>query len=62
MDKLEKNIQRVVANKTLKDINMIVSEEQKKEKNEKYWVRIVVIVMVAAFVALLVLKAVWYYV
>lgn len=58
MDKLEKNVQRVVANKTLKDINKIVSEEYIKEKNEKYWVRIVVFVMVVAFVALLVLKAV----
>ena len=58
MDKLEKNIQRVVANKTLKDINKIVSEEQIKEKNEKYWVRIVVFVMVVAFVALLIIKAV----
>jgi len=58
MDKLEKNIQRVIANKMLKDINKIVGEEQIKEKKEKYWVRIVVLVMVAAFVALLVLKAV----
>ena len=58
MDKLEKNIQRVVANKTLKDINVIVSEEQIKEKNEKYWVRIVVFVMAVAFVVLLVLKVV----
>ena len=58
MSELEKNIQRVVANKTLKDINKIVSEEQIKEKNEKYWVKIVVFVMLAAFVTLLVLKAV----
>ena len=37
MDKLKKNIDQLVTGKVLKDIHRIVSEEEKKEKQEKRW-------------------------
>lgn len=35
MDKQQKNVQRVVADKALKDIHKIVEDDRKKEKQEK---------------------------
>ena len=37
MNKLKKNIDQLVTGKVLKDIHRIVSEEEKKEKQEKRW-------------------------
>ncbi len=50
MDKLQKNIERVVAVKVLKDIHKIVENEEAKEKKEKRWALVIGITGVLVFV------------
>ena len=37
MDKMEKNIETMVAGKALKEIHDIVSDEERKERQESRW-------------------------
>ncbi len=55
MDKLQKNIQRLLAIKALNDIDKIVSEENTKQKNQWQWAGFVQLVFILAFVVLAIL-------
>ena len=56
MNKLKNNIDKVVANKVLKDINSIVDEDKDKEIQEKKWSKILVSLILAGIVLILILK------
>jgi len=58
VDKLEKNVKQVVAEKVLKDIHKIVREEEVKEKNEKRWAKLIVGMTLLTVIVLVVLKSV----
>jgi len=58
VDKLEKNVKQVVAEKVLKDIHKIVREEEVKEKREKHWAKLIVGMTLLAVIVLVVLKSV----
>jgi len=55
MDKQQKNIQRVVADKALKDIHKIVEKDKIKEKQEKKAAVIIGVIMLLFFALLLLL-------
>jgi len=56
MSRLQKNIQQVVAKKALKDIGKIVQAEDKKEKLERYWAKILAGIIFLVAVVLMLLK------
>lgn len=53
VNKLQKNIQQLVAKKVLKDIRKIVDEETLKEKSEKYWAILGLVLIFSAVLLLL---------
>ena len=56
MDKLKKNIDQLIAGKVLKDIDEIVCEEEKKEKQEKRWSIIFSVIIGIAVIVIVFLK------
>ena len=56
MNKLQKNIQQVVAKKALKKIHNIVSEEESRETSEIHWRTFSLVVVILVVILLFVLK------